>query len=55
MDPAEQLRRENQRKHAALPWWRRWPWLLVVAIVLALLFWAVQFATGWRLLTSIVG
>jgi Na+/melibiose symporter-like transporter len=54
MDPEEQLRRENQRKHAALPWWRRLPWLLMLAVPLALLMWAIQLAPGWRLLAPLI-
>jgi cytoskeletal protein RodZ len=54
MDPAEQLRMMNRLKHAALPRWRRLPWLVVVAVPLAFAFWAMQFAVGWRLIDALM-
>jgi Na+/melibiose symporter-like transporter len=45
MEPAERLLHENRRKFAALPWWRRFPWLLLLAVPFAVLFWALQLLT----------
>jgi hypothetical protein len=42
MDEAERLRAANRARHAALPWWRRFPWWLVAALPLAALLWWVQ-------------
>jgi membrane protein YdbS with pleckstrin-like domain len=54
MEPAERLLHENRRKFAALPWWRRFPWLLLLAVPFAVLFWALQLLTGWRLIAPLV-
>jgi hypothetical protein len=51
-DPGEWLRAANRARHAALPWWRRFPWWVVLGIPLALAIWALQLMPLWALLAT---
>ena len=52
-DPGERLRAENRARHAALPWWRRPSWGLLLAVPLALGLWALQLVPLWALISAI--
>ena len=52
-DPGERLRAVNRARHAALPWWRRFSWWIVLGIPLALAIWALQLMPVWSLLAAL--
>lgn len=55
MDEAERLLAENRARHAALPWWRRFPWWVVAAVPLGILLWALLLMPLWQLLRWALG
>ena len=47
------MRLANQIRRSALPWWRRVPWWMIVAIPVAAGLWLIILAPAWRLVATL--